>query len=172
MAGKTQTRRRGADMAQSLLWSMFTLIVIIGVLMMYSLVDLRKSKNDITTLISSVTTEIRAMGIGQADFSWLSDAYLINAGSVPTKYVRTNGASTTIAVPHGGSLTFSPGATSQTFNADITWDAGGNTPESLCMHLASVTSGRIASGTLGEEYEVISSSCSTNQPQLSVTYHR
>ena len=159
-------------MTQALLWSALAVLVIIGALMAYGLLDLRKSKSDTTTIITTVTAELRAVGRTQPDFSWVNDDYIINSGSVPNKYVRISGSERSISVPHGGSLTFSPGITDQSFDATIRWDAGGDIPEALCMHLASVRTGRIATGTLGEEYEVTSSACFSETPELSVTYHR
>lgn len=169
----SETRRRGADMAQALLWVSFAILVILGAFYASTLIDLRRAKSETTTMMSALTTELRTIGKVTPDFTWVSEDYLIHAGSVPTAKVREIAGNETILLPFGGTLSFGPAADpGGTFGALIVWDNAGLGPTSLCRYLASVHSGRITTGAMGEEYEVESHTCDSTTPTMSVIYYR
>ncbi len=165
-------RKRGADMAQALLWAAFALLVVVTALYAFTVVDIRRSKAATTESIAAISGEIRGVFTNSEDFSGLNNDFLINAGSVPVGNVRDTNGVRTIVLPHGGALSFAPGNTQHTFNARIDWAVSGRTPLALCLHIASTGTGEAISGPLGVDYEIERADCYAESPYVTAIYHR
>lgn len=165
-------RKIGSDATNALLWAAFAMLIIVGVLYTYGTVKIKQAQSDATTMISSVTSEIRAIHATQGHYQWLTDTYLVETGAVPVGYTRGTGETAEIVFEGQAALTFAPGTASDEFNLTITWDQPGRQPSAVCRHLAAVPTGRVPAGTLGEQYQVIFSSCDIPRPTLTVTYFK
>lgn len=148
----TNVRKRGADMTQALLYAAFALLVLIGVLAMYSVVTTSNNKTTSARTISTAAQEARTLFRNSAEFTGLTDTVLIQAGSIPSDAIGGT-AGDEIVLPYGSSVEFLPAAGDPTkFQATLrTSDTrGGN---ALCTFLTSGDAG-VITGPLGAEYTV------------------
>ena len=172
MTSRRAIRKTGADLTQAMLYAAFAIFVLVSVLYGYTMVDIRRSKANTTTLMSFMSSEIRGLYAGQGNVGSLDAGHLIRAGSVPLGNAREIDGNSSIIAPHGGFVTFSPADNPLDFRATIVWPAGGRTPRALCLHLVGTDEEEEGAGPLGTDYVIEDSDCLGESPRLIAIYGR
>lgn len=166
------SRKIGIDMSNAMLWAAFAAVILMTTFYTYATVKISHEKRMATTLISAITSDIRGIKEIHGNYDFLSSDFLVDVGSVPDNNIRQVNGETKISFDPSSTLVFSPSPNRSRFDLDITWDTNGRIPQAVCRYLASAVSENVPSGALGENYEILSASCSLSSPTLSVTYFR
>lgn len=155
-------RRRGYEATQMLLFTAFVIITMLSMLYAYGLIDVRRSKTNLTSALIAMTGEIKGVYKGSETLQTLDTNYLINSGSAPPGNVRVVDGEQTLIAPYGGVITFAaiPNEV-RSFSATITWPSDGRSPKALCRHMAGVSGGQMIVGPMGSDYELADSNCDT-----------
>ena len=169
---KRNIRKRGADMMQTLLYAMFALMVLVGTLYIWSMIDIRRAKAETTTVASQISSEVRAMFTGYSSFERLTTDLMIDVGSVPNSNVRDVGGVKTIMIPHGGNISLTNGTEQHSFIANVSWPENGRAPKSVCLHMSSTGINEVSSGPMGTNYKITDADCDAASPYVTTTYYR
>lgn len=165
-------RKIGADMTNALLWAAFSALVFLSILYLYGTIELMRAKNNATTTISSIISDIRSIQAIQGNYEWIDTGVLIDMGSIPEAHYSGAGEDRRILLDASSTLLFTPGSSFDRFNLKIVWDDDGRIPQAVCAYLSSVENDRVPAGALGQEYEIVSADCGIAEPTLTVTYYR
>lgn len=114
---------------------------------MYSVVTTNNNKTVSARTVSTAAQESRTLFCNSESFTGLTDAVLIESGSIPSDAI---GASNTIVLPYQSSVTFGPNGSNK-FQATLTTrDTRGG--RALCTFLNSGDKEAVITGPLGSEY--------------------
>jgi len=91
--------RRGVTLIEAILFISIALGLIVGGIVFYNQANTASTTNDAARNINAMASEIRSLYSGQADFTGLDAATLINAGAVPANLV--NGTTINNEFPRG-----------------------------------------------------------------------
>lgn len=166
---RTQTRRRGSDMTNALLWAAFAIVVLISILGMYQVVQLNSNKTTATRTVSMGSSEARTLFRNAGTFDGLNNEMLIEAGAFPPETL----SGTDVVLPYGSSVEFLPGQYDNTTFDGIFRFNGTRGAVSLCTFLTSGERDVQISGPLGSDYILPTQiNCLAPNAEVYVQYRR
>lgn len=170
-AARADSRKRGADMTNALLWAAFAIVVLISILGMYQVVQLNSNKTNATRTMSTVSNEARTLYRNATDFGTTNlNNTLVQAGAVTNDAIGGTEEARLITLPYGTSVTFT--GAGQNFTAAMTFP-GSRGARSLCTFLTSGDKGVLINGPLGSDYSIpAGTECAEAGGVITATYAR
>lgn len=171
-AARADSRKRGADMTNALLWAAFAIVVLISILGMYQVVQLNSNKTNATRTMSTVSNEARTLYRNATDFGTTNlNNTLVQAGAVTNDAIGGTDAARLITLPYGTSVVFT--GAGQNFTATMTFPENSRGARALCTFLTSGDKDALINGPLGSDYSLPeATTCATAGGDVVATYSR
>lgn len=164
-------RKRGSDMAKSLLYAMFAIVIIIDVMALYGTVRLNQSKQQAVQIMTTAALEARQAHKGTT-FAGLTTQSLIERGAVPASAVIGSEPNQSILLPYGGVVNIVPTFLNDGFSAYVVFNNSSWQAHALCFYLASGQRGTMIDGPMGSDYSLDIEHCNDETyPSFNVLYN-
>ena len=170
----SRIRRRGADMTQSLLYVSYAIIVLIGVLAVYEVVNRNTARKETAQILTNLSAEFLTWPRGWDNGTFTQDhlATIAKAGAFDPGLLSQENGTSVLHLPYGARATYtSYGSGGHTLVGTIMFDPANHRGVSLCNYLiagaeiAEMT-GRAISGPLGAEYVVEDAQCTSDMSYI------